>query len=122
MQVAIKAYASSILCTSLAVALLALPTSADVGGDGLPHVSGDHRHPRACRPDDARCLALQRDVCDPWNVTATDKYVVFETFLFNHHPAALPSVFLLLPKSRLNIYILTLIFCVSPFSGVPLSN
>lgn len=39
------------------------------------HVAIERRVPRACRPDDARCLALQRDVCDPWNITASDKYV-----------------------------------------------
>jgi hypothetical protein len=78
MRITNNACALHILCAGLAVTLLAAPTAAgDLGGNGLPHVSGDQRHPSACRPDDARCLALQRDVCDPWNVTATDKYVFF---------------------------------------------
>ena len=35
--------------------------------------AGPARLPHGCRPDDARCLALQADVCDPWNITTTDK-------------------------------------------------
>jgi len=73
MRIRNNACAVHFLRAGLAISLLAPPTAADLGGVGLPHVSDDQRHPRACRPDDARCLALQRDVCDPWNVTATDK-------------------------------------------------
>lgn len=80
MRITKSACALHILCAGLAVALLALPTAADLRGEGLPHVSEDYPHPSACRSDDARCLALQRDVCDPWNITATDKYV-FKYFM-----------------------------------------
>ena len=56
-------------CVAIAAVLPFTNAQADI----LPVVGSDHRHPRACRPEDARCLALQRDVCDPWNVTTTDK-------------------------------------------------
>jgi hypothetical protein len=83
-----RACALQILCAALA--LLPPPIAAASGGDSLPHVSAEHRHPRACRHDDARCLALQRDVCDPFNVTATDKYVLSfwkerSRQIFSHH-------------------------------------
>lgn len=52
--------------------ILALLPLVVVGDEAvIPHATG--KHPRACRPEDARCIALQRDVCDPWNVSATDK-------------------------------------------------
>jgi hypothetical protein len=57
-----------------ALALLALGAAAQGGGHAPHGPHGPHpANPAACDPDDARCLALQRDVCDPWNVTAADK-------------------------------------------------
>ena len=58
--------ASLRLCVLAALALA-------VAGEGPNHDTLRSRQYAACRADDARCLALQRDVCDPWNVTAADK-------------------------------------------------
>lgn len=56
------------------LAAAALLPVATAQADAMPHADVGRRVPRACDVDDARCLALQRDVCDPWNVTA-DQYV-----------------------------------------------
>ena len=72
-----KFFPSYISIILLSLILLLLPHAA-AQDDATDVDVGDSAH-SVCRPDDARCLALQSDVCNPWNTTAVDKCAIFHS-------------------------------------------